>query len=481
MILKQVSRLGTEAFRCLAFAQTELLQTPSSAALASSDQYAELESKMTLVGIVAMVDPPRLQVQPAIEKCQRAGMRVVICTGDDRTTAEAVARSVGLLPPGEPQPGQSISGEQWSSMDERQQREASFRLVVMHRVEPHHKLSLVQHLQANNEVVAMTGDGVNDAPALRQADIGVAMGSGTAVAREAADMVLADDNFATIVSAVRHGRAIFQNTKQFIRYLVSSNLGEVACIFFTAALGIPEALVPVQLLWVNLVTDGLPATALGFNPPDPQVMLRRPRQRKAPIVDRWSFIRFFIIGLYVGCAVVMGFIWWFTTFENGPRLTLDQLRDHERCPQASWQMANGYDCEVFHRGGIERASTVALSILVFIEMLNAFNALSEAESLLDVVPWTNKYLLMAVSLSISLHLFIVYVPACQHIFGVAALSLDEWGAVWWFSAPVILIDEILKYCTRRLPSTISVVQAPSIFLHQEDLKDTGDDERDKLV
>ena len=493
LIISRIRTLGRDAYRCLALAQTEI-QGPT-----TSMKEEELENKMTLVGIVAMSDPPRPQVAPAVEKCQQAGMRIVLCTGDDKQTAEAIAKRVGMLRGKNDEAdgdlelqGLSMSGEKFSQLDEQAQREACLRLVVLHRVEPSHKLLLVSHLQSLGEVVAMTGDGVNDAPALKRADIGIAMGSGTAVARESSDMVLQDDNFATIVSAVRHGRAIYQNTKQFIRYLVSSNLGEVACIFFTAALGIPESLIPVQLLWVNLVTDGLPATALGFNPPDPQVMMKKPRPRKAPLVDRWSFIRFFIVGLYVGMAVVMGFVWWFTIYEQGPKVTFSQLRSHEKCSVEEFKMANGYDCSLF-RGNYQGASTVSLSILVFIEMLNAFNALSENESLLDVPPWTNRYLVMAVMCSVTLHLFIVNVPYCATIFNVQAMSMEEWGAVFWFSAPVIAIDGMLKYCTRTLQSNspsssatamktaISAFTAPMMLATRGNQKDEEKMAEDKLV
>ncbi|XP_009976066.1 PREDICTED: sarcoplasmic/endoplasmic reticulum calcium ATPase 3-like [Tauraco erythrolophus] len=266
------------------------------------------------------------------------------------------------------------------------------------------------------------------------------MGSGTAVAKSAAEMVLSDDNFST-----EEGRAIYNNMKQFIRYLISSNVGEVVCIFLTAILGLPEALIPVQLLWVNLVTDGLPATALGFNPPDLDIMDKLPRNPKEPLISGWLFFRYLAIGVYVGLATVGAATWWFLYDAEGPQVSFHQLRNFMRCTEDN-PIFEGIDCEIFES---RYPTTMALSVLVTIEMCNALNSVSENQSLLRMPPWLNIWLLGAIIMSMALHFLILYVKPMPLIFQVTPLSWPQWVVVMKISLPVILLDEGLKYLSRN--------------------------------
>lgn len=447
LLSREVVEYGNRGLRVIALASVDdIADNPLLHKAQTSEEYAHLERNMTLIGLVGMLDPPRTEVADSIKKCRDAGIRVIVITGDNRNTAESICRQIGVFGEDEDLTGKSFTGREFDSLSESEQLEAVKKASLFSRTEPNHKSKLVDLLQSLGHVVAMTGDGVNDAPALKKADIGVAMGTGTDVAKLAADMVLTDDNFATITVAVEEGRSIYSNTQQFIRYLISSNIGEVVSIFLTAALGMPEALIPVQLLWVNLVTDGLPATALSFNPPDHDVMRRTPRKRDEPLVGGWLLFRYLVIGTYVGVATVLGYVWWFVYNPEGPQISFWQLSHFHKCSAQFPEIG----CEMFTNDMSRSASTVSLSILVVIEMLNAMNALSSSESLLTFPLWNNMMLVYAIVLSMTLHFGILYIPFLQGLFSILPLDWIEWQAVLAISAPVVVIDELLKYVERCL-------------------------------
>ena len=463
-IEREVTRLSGDphALRCIAFAVRFNIDAAEKLNLRDSKSFAAAESNLTFVGTCGMLDPPREEVPDAISKCHSAGIRVIVITGDNKVTAEAICRKIGVFRQDEIIEGKSFTGDEFSRLTDAEQREVVLHARLFSRTAPAHKLRIVELLQSHQLICAMTGDGVNDAPALRKADIGLAMGSGTEVAKAASKMILADDNFSSIVKAVREGRGIYNNTQQFIRYLISSNIGEVVCIFLTGVLGLPDALLPVQLLWVNLVTDGLPAMALGFNPADPDVMEKPPRPTSEAIVNGFMFMRYLIVGFYVGAATVGSFLTWFFmhnyTFDNVVSRSIDGVSCVNH-PEGHPGCAALLD-PVHARG-------VALSVLVVVEMFNALNALSENQSLVTVRPTRNRYLLVAISISMALHFVILYVPWLSSLFAVQGLDLElqpralpvaanmiwpfrgiEWPIVMAFSIPVIFVDEFLKFIAR---------------------------------
>ncbi|BBH06064.1 ER-type Ca2+-ATPase 1 [Prunus dulcis] len=479
-IVKALNEMSTSALRCLGFAYKDELTDfetydgdedhPAHRLLLDPSTYSSIESNLVFVGLVGLwVRSPREEVFDAIEDCRAAGIRVMVITGDNKNTAEAICREIGVFDDDEDINPRSITGREFMCLPDRKAYLRQSGGLLFSRAEPKHKQEIVRLLKEDGEVVAMTGDGVNDAPALKLADIGIAMGiSGTEVAKEASDMVLADDNFSTIVAAVGEGRSIYNNMKAFIRYMISSNIGEVASIFLTAALGIPEGLIPVQLLWVNLVTDGPPATALGFNPPDKDIMKKPPRRSDDSLISAWILFRYLVIGMYVGVATVGVFIIWYThgsflgidlSGDGHSLVTYSQLANWGQCSSWTNFTASPFTagtqvisfendpCDYFH-GGKVKAMTLSLSVLVAIEMFNSLNALSEDGSLLSMPPWVNPWLLVAMSVSFGLHFLILYVPFLAQVFGIVPLSLNEWLLVLAVALPVIVLDEILKLVGR---------------------------------
>uniref|UniRef100_A0A8C8CZC1 Calcium-transporting ATPase n=1 Tax=Oncorhynchus tshawytscha TaxID=74940 RepID=A0A8C8CZC1_ONCTS len=436
---------GRDTLRCLALATRDTPPRKEDMVLVDCARFVDYEADLTFVGCVGMLDPPRTEVAASIKLCRLAGIRVIMITGDNKGTAVAICHRIGILGEEDDVDKMAFTGREFDDLSLQAQRDAVINARCFARVEPSHKSKIVEFLQAMDEITAMTGDGVNDAPALKKAEIGIAMGSGTAVAKSASEMVLADDNFSSIVAAVEEGRAIYNNMKQFIRYLISSNVGEVVCIFLTAALGFPEALIPVQLLWVNLVTDGLPATALGFNPPDLDIMNKPPRSAKEPLISGWLFFRYLAIGCYVGAATVGAATWWFVAAEDGPMISLYQLSHFLQCSPDNPDFSD-LECHVFES---PYPMTMALSVLVTIEMCNALNSLSENQSLLRMPPWENIWLLGAICLSMSLHFLILYVEPLPVIFQITPLDLTQWLVVLKISLPVILLDELLKFVARN--------------------------------
>ncbi|URD91936.1 Cation transporting ATPase, C-terminus [Musa troglodytarum] len=483
LILNSLHEMSTNALRCLGFAYKDDLTEfstydggdhPAHKLLLDPSNYASIETGLIFVGLVGLRDPPRKEVYRAIEDCRAAGIRVMVITGDNKETAEAICRDIGVFSPDEDIHLKSLTGKEFMSSNDKKAILRQNGALLFSRAEPGHKQEIVRLLKEDGEVVAMTGDGVNDAPALKMADIGIAMGiAGTEVAKEASDMVLADDNFSTIVAAVGEGRSIYNNMKAFIRYMISSNIGEVASIFLTAALGIPEGLIPVQLLWVNLVTDGPPATALGFNPPDKDIMKKPPRRSDDSLITAWILFRYMVIGLYVGIATVGIFIIWYThgsfmgidlSGDGHSLVTYAQLSNWGDC--SSWEgfkvapftagsrrfTFDTNPCDYFQTGKV-KAMTLSLSVLVAIEMFNSLNALSEDGSLLSMPPWVNPWLLLAMSISFGLHFLILYVPFLAQVFGIVPLSFNEWLLVLAVALPVILIDEVLKFVGRCTSSS----------------------------
>jgi Ca2+-transporting ATPase len=398
--------LSNQALRVLAVAAKALEKRPR------FFDAATVERELTFCGLLAMIDPPRPEVREAIEKCRSSGIRTVMITGDHRNTAVAIARELGFY-------GDSslaLTGDEVDRIDDEELDRSVERIAVYARVSPEHKLRAVRSWKRKGEVVAMTGDGVNDAPAVKEADIGVAMGiTGTDVTKEVSDMVITDDNFASIVAAVEEGRGIYDNIKKFIHYLLSCNLGEILVMFVASLLAFPVPLLPIQILWVNLVTDGLPALALGVDPVSPGIMDRPPRKIDEPVIT-------------TSRAVMMAF--------QGGLIAL--------CSLSAFLVVYAVENE-----GIELARTAALATLACSQLFHAFNCRNMHESLFRIGVFSNPKLVFATVGSFALQVSIIYAPFLQTIFKTRALDLGDLGLIMVFSSLPLWVMEAVKALNRR--------------------------------
>jgi len=421
-LIATVEALSAAGFRTLGVAH-RVLGAGSTVDADRPDTDAERD--LVYAGTVGIIDPARAEAHGAVAEAHRAGIRTVMITGDHPATAARIASDLGMAAPGQP----AFSGAQLDDLDDAAFADAVRRANVFARVAPKHKLRIVGALQADGQIVAMTGDGVNDAPALKTADIGVAMGiSGTEVSKQASDMILGDDNFATIVAAVRQGRVIFDNIAKFLRYLLSSNMGEVATVFlgvvFARALGLTDAagalvlpLLATQILWINLVTDSAPALAMGVDPEIDDVMARRPRPRHQRIIGGADWIRIGWVGLVMAAATLA---------------TIDLYLPGGLIPG---------------HADIGPARTAGFTTLVLAQLVNAFCSRSATASAFRRL-WVNGWLWGATVLGLALQLAVVEVPWLRVAFGTHPLTLSEWLVCAAMASAVLWSQELVKAVVR---------------------------------
>ena len=365
-----------------------------------------VENKLILLGIVGIIDPPHQEVPQAIKMAQSAGVNIIMITGDNEDTALSIAKSIGL------ETEKAITSKELSKMDDNALNIALKEKILFARAKPEDKLRIVKALKNRNEIVAMTGDGVNDAPALKEADIGIAMGKkGTDVAKSSSDIVLSDDNFASIINALKEGRREYDNIQKFVLYLLASNSGEVIAIFINILLGGPLILIPVQILWMNLVTDGMTAISLGLEPAAKNIMKRVPRDVNEPILNKQGIMMIIILGSYIGVATLLLFHYY-----------LSQT----------------------HQSNIVLAQTVAFTGIVILEKMNVLNFRSLYEPISNIGFFSNKWLLLAITFTLSLQAAAVYVPYLQEALHTTALEPKDWGIILLSALPIFLIPEIYK-------------------------------------
>jgi len=397
-VLAQAEELASEGYRVLAVAAKEL-----------ADDTDDADHELQLLALIALIDPPRDEAPQAVAACRSAGIAPVMITGDHPGTALAIARRVGIADASD----SVMSGVELGEIPSGELRKRVTRTRVYARVSPKQKIRIVEALQSQGEFVAMTGDGVNDAPALKKADIGIAMGlKGTDVAREAAEMVLLDDNFATIVRAVREGRRIFDNILKFIKYTMTSNSGEIWVMFIAPLLGLPIPLLPIHILWINLVTDGLPGLALATEPAEKNLMKRPPRPPQESVFANGMWQHIVWVGLLIGALSIFGQAWAYTR-------------------------------------GSENWQTIVFTVLTFSQLMHVLAIRSERESIWSLGLLSNRALLAAIALTVLLQLIVVYVPVFQGIFNTAPLNAEELGMCLALPLVVLFAVETEKALVRR--------------------------------
>ncbi len=405
-IVKQNKELASQALRVLAIAYREI--TPQEKERLDKNEKFDadkMEDQLIYLGLMAMIDPPREEAIQAVQTCRKAGIRPIMITGDYSLTAQAIATQLDIYRPDD----RIITGSELENMPQSELEEVVLKTTIFARVSPRHKRRIVRALQKNNQVVAMTGDGVNDAPALKESDIGVAMGiTGTDVSKEASDMILTDDNFSSIVSAVEEGRKIYQNIQKFIRYLLSCNLGEIITIFIAILIGFPRPLLPIQILWVNLVTDGFPALALGLNPAEVGLMKNPPRDPNEGIFSGKMGFNIFSQGIFIGIITLIAFYYGYNHYS----LVIGQ--------------------------------TMAFGTLSFVQLWQSLNSRSDRYSIAKLGIFSNIYLILAILVSGILQLSVMLIPYLQTVFKLTSLTYSQWMVVILISFTVIPYVEILK-------------------------------------
>ena len=410
-ITAEVERMSSASLRVLAVAR-RVLRSKEEHMTCDPSEHDEIEKDLTFVGLVGMIDPPRVGVKEAVQACADAHVTAVMITGDHKLTAIAIGRELGIFTEG----AEALTGAELAKMSDAEIASHVDKVRVFARVTAEQKLRIVRAFKSRGHVVAMTGDGVNDAPALREAHIGVAMGkSGTDVARQAADMVIADDNFATIVHAVREGRAIYRNIQKFIYFLLSSNAGLLVTVFVASFLPSVRPLTPLQILWINLVTNGLPALALGVDAPDASQMHEPPRRTDTGLLTQRAYFGILLVGLWMGGAGIACYLWDWAR----PMAVHD---DFER--------------------------NVAFSLLALSPLFHAFNCRSERASILVLRPVVYGPLVLAVAVSAAIHLVAVLVPSLQPVFRTMSMGGNEWLVLLALAASIIPFVELTKIVRR---------------------------------